>query len=94
MFTCWAGCHAPSYVLVNDWSARDIQRWESVPLGPFNSKNWVSVLGSPRGWLFLLGSMLLKARLQRACYDQPQATMRTAWLCPGGPHSLASGPCI
>ena len=29
-------------VLMNDWSARDIQRWEYVPLGPFNSKNWVS----------------------------------------------------
>lgn len=30
------------YVLVNDWSARDIQRWEYVPLGPFTSKNFVS----------------------------------------------------
>ncbi|KAK1998238.1 fumarylacetoacetase [Colletotrichum falcatum] len=27
------------YVLVNDWSARDIQAWEYVPLGPFTSKN-------------------------------------------------------
>jgi fumarylacetoacetase len=26
--------------LVNDWSARDIQRWESAPLGPFLSKNF------------------------------------------------------
>ena len=26
-------------VLVNDWSARDIQRWEYVPLGPFLAKN-------------------------------------------------------
>ena len=26
------------YVLLNDWSARDIQRWEAVPLGPFQSK--------------------------------------------------------
>lgn len=24
------------YVLMNDWSARDIQAWEHVPLGPFN----------------------------------------------------------
>ena len=22
--------------LMNDWSARDIQKWEYVPLGPFN----------------------------------------------------------
>ncbi|MGR3322401.1 MAG: fumarylacetoacetase [Pseudooceanicola sp.] len=26
------------YVLLNDWSARDIQRWEATPLGPFQSK--------------------------------------------------------
>ncbi len=26
------------YVLLNDWSARDIQRWESQPLGPFQGK--------------------------------------------------------
>lgn len=28
------------YVLMNDWSARDVQTWEYVPLGPFNSKNF------------------------------------------------------
>jgi fumarylacetoacetase len=28
-------------VLMNDWSARDIQKWEMAPLGPFNGKNWV-----------------------------------------------------
>jgi fumarylacetoacetase len=27
-------------VLMNDWSARDIQSWEMVPLGPFNAKNF------------------------------------------------------
>uniref|UniRef100_T1KL04 Fumarylacetoacetase n=1 Tax=Tetranychus urticae TaxID=32264 RepID=T1KL04_TETUR len=27
-------------VLMNDWSARDIQKWEYVPLGPFLSKNF------------------------------------------------------
>lgn len=27
-------------VLMNDWSARDIQGWEMIPLGPFNSKNF------------------------------------------------------
>lgn len=37
------------YVLVNDWSARDIQRWEYVPLGPFTSKNFVSRAGA-EGW--------------------------------------------
>ncbi|CAG7562617.1 unnamed protein product [Fusarium equiseti] len=32
--------HIFGYVLMNDWSARDIQQWEYVPLGPFNAKNF------------------------------------------------------
>jgi 2-keto-4-pentenoate hydratase/2-oxohepta-3-ene-1,7-dioic acid hydratase in catechol pathway len=35
--------HIFGLVLMNDWSARDIQRWEYVPLGPFNGKNWVCI---------------------------------------------------
>jgi fumarylacetoacetase len=31
--------HLFGLVLVNDWSARDVQRWEYVPLGPFLAKN-------------------------------------------------------
>ena len=31
--------HLFGYCLLNDWSARDIQRWESQPLGPFLSKS-------------------------------------------------------
>lgn len=34
-----AADHIFGLVLVNDWSARDIQRWEYQPLGPFLSKN-------------------------------------------------------
>lgn len=30
--------------LMNDWSARDLQRWEMFPLGPFNSKNFVRLI--------------------------------------------------
>lgn len=30
------------FVLFNDWSARDIQAWEYVPLGPFLGKNFFS----------------------------------------------------
>lgn len=30
------------FVLFNDWSARDIQKWEYVPLGPFLGKNFAS----------------------------------------------------
>lgn len=32
------------YVLMNDWSARDIQKWEYVPLGPFTSKNFAATI--------------------------------------------------
>ncbi|HEX7816433.1 fumarylacetoacetase [Dyella sp.] len=32
--------HIAGYCLLNDWSARDIQRWEMFPLGPFLSKNF------------------------------------------------------
>jgi len=35
-----AAQHIFGMVLVNDWSARDIQRWEYVPLGPFLAKNF------------------------------------------------------
>ncbi len=31
-------------VLFNDWSARDIQQWEYVPLGPFLGKNFASTM--------------------------------------------------
>lgn len=31
-------------VLFNDWSARDIQKWEYVPLGPFLGKNFASTM--------------------------------------------------
>uniref|UniRef100_A0A0B7AVR0 Fumarylacetoacetase n=1 Tax=Arion vulgaris TaxID=1028688 RepID=A0A0B7AVR0_9EUPU len=32
--------HIFGMVLMNDWSARDIQKWEYVPLGPFLAKNF------------------------------------------------------
>ncbi|XP_052812952.1 fumarylacetoacetase-like [Mya arenaria] len=32
--------HIFGMVLMNDWSARDIQKWEYVPLGPFLGKNF------------------------------------------------------
>lgn len=36
--------HIFGYVLLNDWSARDIQNWEYVPLGPFNGKNFATTI--------------------------------------------------
>ncbi len=41
-------------VLFNDWSARDIQKWEYVPLGPFLSKNFASCI-SP--WIVTLDAL-------------------------------------
>ncbi|KWW39268.1 fumarylacetoacetase [Cupriavidus metallidurans] len=35
-----APAHMFGLVILNDWSARDIQQWEYVPLGPFNSKSF------------------------------------------------------
>ncbi|MEO0731855.1 MAG: fumarylacetoacetase, partial [Bacteroidota bacterium] len=40
--------------LFNDWSARDIQKWEYVPLGPFLGKNFTSTL-SP--WIIPLEAL-------------------------------------
>ncbi|MFC5523554.1 fumarylacetoacetase [Polaromonas jejuensis] len=36
--------HAFGLVLLNDWSARDLQAWEYQPLGPFLSKNFASTI--------------------------------------------------
>jgi fumarylacetoacetase len=35
-----ASQHIAGYCLLNDWSARDIQTWESQPLGPFLAKSF------------------------------------------------------
>ena len=40
--------------LFNDWSARDIQTWEYIPLGPFLSKNFASTI-SP--WIVTLDAL-------------------------------------
>ena len=41
-------------VLMNDWSARDIQAWEYVPLGPFTAKNFATSI-SP--WIVSLDAL-------------------------------------
>lgn len=41
-------------VLLNDWSARDIQKWEHEPLGPFLAKNFASSI-SP--WIVTLDAL-------------------------------------
>ena len=46
--------HIFGMVLLNDWSARDIQKWEYVPLGPFNAKTFASSI-SP--WIVTLDAL-------------------------------------
>lgn len=46
--------HIFGLALFNDWSARDIQKWEYVPLGPFLAKNFASTL-SP--WIVTLEAL-------------------------------------
>lgn len=41
-------------VLMNDWSARDIQAWEYVPLGPFNAKNFGTTISA---WVVLADAL-------------------------------------
>lgn len=41
-------------VLFNDWSARDIQKWEYVPLGPFLAKNFASTISC---WIVTLDAL-------------------------------------
>jgi fumarylacetoacetase len=46
--------HIFGLVLLNDWSARDIQKWEYVPLGPFGAKNFCTSI-SP--WVVTLDAL-------------------------------------
>ncbi|KAJ5708660.1 hypothetical protein N7488_008461 [Penicillium malachiteum] len=46
--------HIFGLVLMNDWSARDIQAWEYVPLGPFNAKNFGTTI-TP--WVVLIDAL-------------------------------------
>ncbi|MEU5876684.1 fumarylacetoacetase [Spirillospora sp. NPDC047279] len=46
--------HVFGFVLVNDWSARDIQFWESQPLGPFLGKSFATSI-SP--WVVPLAAL-------------------------------------
>jgi fumarylacetoacetase len=59
--------HVFGVCLVNDWSARDIQSFESVPLGPFLGKSFATTL-SP--WVLPL------AALQHARVRPPSADAR------------------
>jgi fumarylacetoacetase len=54
-------------VLLNDWSARDIQAWETVPLGPFLGKSFQTSISA---WVTPL-SLLEPRRVQAREQDPP-----------------------
>jgi len=47
--------HIFGFVIMNDWSARDIQKWEYVPLGPFTAKNFATSI-SP--WVVTVDALM------------------------------------
>jgi fumarylacetoacetase len=59
--------HVFGVVLVNDWSARDIQAWEYQPLGPFLGKSFATSVGA---WVTPLA--LLEDRLVAAPTQEPE----------------------
>jgi fumarylacetoacetase len=62
-----AESHAFGLVLLNDWSARDVQAWEYQPLGPFLAKNFASTI-SP--WMVTMEALApFRAPFERAESD-------------------------
>ena len=72
--------HIFGLCVVNDWSARDVQKWEYQPLGPFNAKNFATSI-SP--WIVTVDAL--------APYRKPQPPRGAgdpdvlAYLQPGVP---------
>ncbi|WP_233800084.1 fumarylacetoacetase [Paraburkholderia sp. HP33-1] len=68
-----AEAHIFGMVLLNDWSARDIQQWEYVPLGPFNAKTFATTI-SP--WVVTLDALEPFRVAQPVQEPQPLAYLR------------------
>ena len=66
--------HIFGMVLVNDWSARDIQKWEYVPLGPFLAKNFGTTI-SP--WVVTMDALEPFRTPARSSDPQPLPYLRT-----------------
>ena len=58
--------HVFGFVLLNDWSARDVQIWEMLPLGPLLSKSFATSIGA---WVTPLASV--RARRVRTAPQEP-----------------------
>ena len=70
--------HVFGYVLLNDWSARDIQAWEYQPLGPFLAKSFATSI-SP--WIVTLDALepFRAAEPQRDPEPLPYLRSRESW---------------
>lgn len=69
------------FTLSNDWSARDIQRWEYVPLGPFLGKSFATSLSA-----WVVPSSILRPHQVPARRQQPEPL---AYLRQQSPWTLA-----
>lgn len=67
-------------VLLNDWSARDLQAWEYVPLGPFNAKTFATTI-SP--WIVPMVALEPFRTAQPAQSPEPLPYLRH-----DGPHAF------
>jgi fumarylacetoacetase len=61
--------HVFGLCLLNDWSARDIQMWESTPLGPFLAKNFATTI-SP--WIVTMEALAPFRSAWARAADEPQ----------------------
>jgi fumarylacetoacetase len=70
--------HVFGYVMLNDWSARDIQAWEYQPLGPFLAKSFATSI-SP--WIVTLDALepFRAAEPQRDPEPLPYLRSRESW---------------
>jgi fumarylacetoacetase len=71
-----AAGHVAGFCLLNDWSARDFQAWEYVPLGPFLAKNFHSTV-SP--WVVTAEAMAPFRMAQPARPDDDPAPLPYLW---------------
>ncbi|MDB5726947.1 MAG: fumarylacetoacetase [Noviherbaspirillum sp.] len=65
--------HIFGMVLLNDWSARDHQAWEYVPLGPFNAKTFATTI-SP--WIVTMDALEPFRTRQREQSPEPLPYLR------------------
>jgi fumarylacetoacetase len=76
-----AGAQVVGLCVLNDWSARDIQSWETQPLGPFLGKNFATTL-SP----WVVCTQALAPYRTEPAPRRPEAPALDAYLQPAGEH--------